>query len=170
MSTRTSKIAALVVLATFSLACSRGTPTPPDETPAITQAVKAYVREVKKIEVDKIDIAIKELKIVGDKAECQASFALKEQKEMAFTYAYTLEKKAGQWTVLSSASAGQGHAAMPGAIPGAMEGGMPPGHPPLDEANAPMADPHGMSSHPPVGGGMPSPHGAHPPPSNAPAK
>ena len=172
MSARLLKIATLFfVMAGLSLACSKGVSSPATETPGITEAVKTYVKEVKKIEVTKLDIAIKDLKIDGDKAQCQASFSLKEQKDMAFTYAYSLEKKAGKWAVISSSSAGQSHGGVPEGMGGGMEGGMPPGHPPMGDANAPMGSPHGgMPSHPAVGEGMPSPHGTAPAPANAPAK
>lgn len=157
-----------ILLACLCLACSKAT-APEAEKPAITEAVKTYVKDVKKIEVDKVDIVVKDLKIAGDKAECQATFALKDQKEMAFTYGYTLEKKAGTWAVLSSASGGKGHGAMPGGIPGSMpggtEGGMPPGHPALGDSNAPSGAP-AMAGHAPQGMAPPQT----PPPANAPSK
>lgn len=157
----------ILLLVAICLACSKRGASPEAEAPAVTEAVKTYVKDVKKIEVDNLDVTVKDLKITGDQAECQASFALKKQKDVAFTYSYKLAKKAGKWAVLSSSSAGQGHSGMPGSAapsaPGGMGAGMPPGHPPMGDANS-------EATCPTMAGHAPAAEGNRPPPPPAPAK
>ncbi|MEW5763864.1 MAG: hypothetical protein ACOYXN_06935 [Acidobacteriota bacterium] len=136
---------------------SAGPQASPEEA-AVLDAVRTYLAEVRQMDVTKMTLGLRDLKVNGDSAECVVDFGLKEAPGApAMTYAYTLSRKDGRWAVSASRPAdGTGHGAVP-------SGGasMPGGHP-----RASGADPHGMAAghsdpadlpagHPPVAPAQP---------------
>lgn len=149
----------LAAVALFALALSlplvacKGTAK--DEAPAIREAVTSYVRDVKHLSVDQMNIEVAELKVEGETATCKATFNLKAGGMPPLVYDYKLTKKDGKWSVAtSSAAAGMaGHGGGSG-----MPGGMPPAGMPgaAGSGAAPMP-----AGHPPVGGSAaPAPAGS----------
>lgn len=108
------------------------------EEAAVLDAVRTYLTEVRQMDVAKMSLGLRNLTVDGDSAECIVDFGLKEAPGApAMTYAYSLARKDGRWTVAASRPAdGTGHGAVP-------SGGnsMPGGHPPASGAN-----PHGMAA------------------------
>ena len=117
---------------------SEGAEASSGEEAAVADAVRTYLVEVRQMDVAKMSLGLRDFKVDGDSAECIVDFGLKEAPGApAMTYAYSLARKDGRWTVASSRPAdGTGH----GAVPSAGDS-TPGGHPPASGANA-----HGMAA------------------------
>lgn len=158
-------VAALSAL--LALACEKpATPNSASATPAqpagataapassdpVRAAVITYLTDVRGLDMSKMDLSVKNQKIEGDKASCDATFTVKGSPDMPpMEYTYELAKEAGAWKVTASRSKGAAHAGTP-----ASGGDMPPGHPAMGgDANAMSghgtAPPAMPSGHPPVG-------------------
>jgi hypothetical protein len=104
----------------------------------VLDAVRTYLVEVRQMDVGKMSLGVKDLKVDGDAAACTVDFGLKEAPGApAMSYAYSLARKEGRWSVVGSRPAdGVGHGATPSS--GAP---MPGGHPPVSGGS-----PHGMAA------------------------
>jgi hypothetical protein len=113
------------------------------EAAEIQKAVETYVQTVRNVDVSKMTITVKDLKVEGDKATCAITYGYKADPSVPpMAYQYELERKDGAWTVASSRPEGsEGHA-------GAMA--MPPGHPGTESMPAHGAEGQMPAGHPPV--------------------
>ncbi len=166
---------ALVVLAlvgTLALACQKpASPNKPSteaaagvaaSTDPIKDAVVTYLTKAKGMDMAKMEIALSNQKIEGDKATCDAAFTVKGAEGMPpMEYTYELAKDASGWKVTASKGKGGGHA---GGAPAS--GDMPAGHPAMGGEAPSMPAGHpgmggdaGMSGHGTSGAsGMPAGH------------
>jgi hypothetical protein len=145
-------LAAFALLAPL-VACSKPKV---DEAPAIKESVMTYVRDVRGLSVDQMNIDVQSVTVEGTKATAVVSFALKAGGMPPLAFEYQLEKKDGKWGVTGSkpaagaaphgggAPAGSG---MPSGMPPGM--GMPPGHPPVGSAvsSMPASTPAAVPAH-----------------------
>jgi hypothetical protein len=141
----------IALLGTLSLACQRpASPNKPSgessaaagATPAagttasadpMMDAIVTYLTKSKGMDMAKMQIALSNQKIDGDKATCDAAFTVKGAEGMPpMEYTYELAKEGGAWKVTASKGKGGGHA---GGAPAA-SGDLPEGHPVLGEAPA----------------------------------
>lgn len=112
-----------------------------DEGKALQDAVVTYVRDVKGLDTTKMDVALKNQTLNGEKAEATVEFKIKGSEMPPMTYVYSLEKSGDGWKVISSKPAsGEGHGAMP-------SGTMPEGHPPVASHSSGTGAPDMASSH-----------------------
>lgn len=143
--TRSIRAVALLALAAtvaVAAACAKKV----DEGNAIRETVIAYVRDVKNLSVDQMNIEFADLKVEGETATVRATFNLKAGGMPPLVYDYKLVKKDGKWNVETSTSAAgmAGHGA--GSAAAMPASGMPPG------SAAPLDLP---PDHPPIGDMMP---------------
>lgn len=158
-------LSAAALLALLALACEKpATPNSASATPAkpaaaaaspsssdpVQAAVITYLTEVRGLDLSKMDLALKNQKVEGDKATCDATFTVKGSPDMPpMEYSYELAKEAGAWKVTASKSKGAAHAGTP--APG---GEMPSGHPAMG------GDAGAMSGHGTTAPAMPPGHPA----------
>jgi|WetSurMetagenome_2_1015567.scaffolds.fasta_scaffold03647_10 hypothetical protein len=171
------RVRALIVIAllgTLALACQKpASPNKPSggasaaagttaSADPLKDAIVTYLTKSKGMDMAKMEIALSNQKIEGDKATCDAAFTVKGAEGMPpMEYTYELAKAGDAWKVTSSKGKGGGHAGgappsgdMPAGHP-AMGGeapGMPPGHPGMS-GDAGMSG-HGTGASP----GMPAGH------------
>ncbi|MGC8762603.1 MAG: hypothetical protein ACP5VN_03055 [Acidobacteriota bacterium] len=114
------------------------------------QAVRAYLKDAKQMDVEKMTLEIREADLSADKGTCTVAVGLREMPgaaPMAFTY--ELVRKDGVWTVASSRpAAGEAHGMPPSGTTsphGAASPDLPAGHPPV-EGGATQPG-HGASAH-----------------------
>jgi len=136
--------AALLLACTFA-GCSANRPA--DDAVPVKEAVVDYLKSVKQVDTDRMEIRISDVEVDGERASCLASFAL--NGDAAFPpmlYRYTLEKQETGWKVASSEPKTRGGphpppgegAAPHGLIPGhRSDGSLPEGHPPMDAHERP---------------------------------
>lgn len=152
MTRSTRALALLAVAATVALAaaCAKKV----DEGNAIRESVIAYVRDVKNLSVDQMNIEFADLKVEGETATVKATFNLKAGGMPPLVYDYKLTKKDGKWNVETSSSAAgmAGHGGSsaplpPGSAAPALD--LPPDHPPVGDVMPPTT---GAPAAPATGG------------------
>ena len=132
-------------------AASESTASPAPSDP-IQKAVYTYLQDVRQLNLSKMDVAVTDQKIEGDKATCDVTFTVKGGGMTPMEYTYDLVQESGAWKVTSSKSKSGAHGG--GMPPGTGE--MPPGHPAMGGEGAPSGMPaHGDTTglpagHPPV--------------------
>lgn len=140
--------ASLLVLASCSSEKTADLPAPPLARSAFAveteghrtqalEAVRAYLRDAKQMDVEKMTLQIREADLSAERGTCTVAVGLKEMPAaapMAFTY--ELVRKDGVWAVASSRpAAGEAHGAPPSGDPsphGTASSSLPPGHPPME--------------------------------------
>jgi hypothetical protein len=110
----------------------------------LKDAIVTYLTKSKGMDMAKMEIALSNQKIEGDKATCDAAFTVKGAEGMPpMEYTYELAKAGDAWKVTASKGKDGGHA---GGAPAS--GDMPAGHPAMG-GEAPTMP----AGHPGMGGG-----------------
>ena len=129
---------ALILCAALATACNRGTtPANTAATPqqsneaAIKAALEKYLASRGTLNLEAMQMDVKQVNITGDRAEAQVEFRAKASGG-AMQMAYSLERVAGVWTVKTTQTPG-----------------MQTAHPPIGETAAPKAG-ELPASHPPI--------------------
>lgn len=148
-------LVAIALVGTLSLACQKpaspNKPSSGDSADAGTassadplkDAIVIYLTKSKGMDMAKMEIALSNQKIEGDKATCDAAFTVKGAEGMPpMEYTYELAKAGDAWKVTASKGKDGGHA---GGAPAS--GDMPSGHPAMG-GEAPAMP----SGHPGMGG------------------
>lgn len=136
---RRTLFALLTLLALVAAGCSRGTSPATSGAPAsqedperaaIRAALTKYLNERGTLNMDAMEMDIKDVKFTGDRADVQVQFRAKGVEGAGMDMGYVLEREAGAWVVKTSASPGmQTHPPVGGAA--GASGELPPSHPPL---------------------------------------
>jgi hypothetical protein len=155
MSFRFRALVVIALVGTLSLACQKpASPNKPSSGASaaageassadpMKDAIVTYLTKAKGMDMAKMEIALSNQKIEGDKATCDAAFTVKGAEGMPpMEYTYELAQEGGAWKVTSSRGKGGGHA---GGAPAT--GDMPAGHPAMG-GEAPAMP----SGHPGMGG------------------
>jgi len=162
MNLKTVVLPAAALLACLILACQKpatpnnqskiagapggaATASTPDTSDPVQAAVVEYLTKVRGLDLGKMSLKLKNQKVEGNKASCEAAFTVKGMDDMPpMEYTYELARDNGTWKVTASKAKDGGHA---GPAPAA--GDMPPGHPETGENVGGLPLPPG---HPTMGG------------------
>jgi hypothetical protein len=104
----------------------------PENNEAIRQGVMEHLKKGAALDLNALDVEVKDVKYQGNEATAQVGFKPKNAPEQGMTMSYTLERRGSEWIVKGR---GAGHGDKGGMMGGGMgaggaQGEMPPGHPP----------------------------------------
>ena len=128
-------IFALIFFASLAMGCDRGTAPAPtaqqSNEAAVKTAIQSYLASRGTLNLEAMDVDIKEVKVTGDRAEAQVEFRAKSGGG-GMQMAYALERLNGVWTVKQSQSP-MGESSHPpiGGAAAPKPGELPPSHPPI---------------------------------------
>ena len=112
---------ALVAVALLAVACGKQAEDATSQEAAITEAIKAYLRDGRGLRPDAMKMDLHDLRLDGDEAHVNVRFS-SEGSPGGLEREYHLHREAGAWKVVESSGASHGE---PQTQP------MPPDHPPL---------------------------------------
>jgi hypothetical protein len=138
---------ALIPFCAFLLVagCNRA----PENKEAIRRGVMEHLKKGAALDLNAVDVEVKDVKYQGNEATAQVGFKPKNAPDAGMTMNYTLERRGSEW-IVKGRGAGHGDKGMMGGgmSSGGPKGEMPPGHPPTGGDAAKGSDlPPG---HPPV--------------------
>lgn len=133
---RRTFFAFLTLIALTLAGCSRGTSPAASasqedpERAAVRAALTKYLTERGTLNMDAMEMDIKDVKFTGDRADVQVQFRAKAAQGAGMDMDYVLQREAGAWVVKTSASPGMQTHPPVGGTSGAT-GELPASHPPL---------------------------------------
>lgn len=134
---RRTFFAFLTLIALTLAGCSRGTAPPASasqedpERAAVRAALTKYLSERGTLNMDAMQMDIKDVKFTGDRADVQVQFRVKDAQDAGMDMDYVLQREAGVWVVKTSASPGMQTHPPVGGTTGGASGELPASHPPL---------------------------------------
>jgi hypothetical protein len=126
---------ALIFFAALTMGCDRATAPAPtaqqSNEAAIKTAIQSYLASRGTLNLEAMEMDVKQVNITGDRAEAQVEFRAKAGGGV-MQMVYALERQGGVWTVKGSQSPGMqtGHPPV-GGTAAPQPGELPPSHPPI---------------------------------------
>jgi hypothetical protein len=108
----------------------------PENSEAIRQAVIEHVKKNAGIDMNQINVEIRNVKFEGSQASAAVSFKPKGSPDQGMSMSYTLERQGDKWVVKGR---GGGHGGMSGGMDSGGTrgaGDLPSGHPPVNNPGA----------------------------------
>jgi hypothetical protein len=149
---RTTKFFTLSILcmaALLGLGCQRLM----NQDAAIQKAIRDHLTERSDLDMSKMVLEIRQVKVDGDKAQAEVVFRTTSDPPAQMSYHYELHREGGAWKVDTGRPSaadtqhpqmGQAAGEAGGESQGEPQGGqLPAGHPPINQAPIGQTNPHG---------------------------